>query len=73
MGNKSFRVVSDFMHHKVDPAIRCPNCKHMRRVTGLEFLRMFDHNWGIGDAAKMLRCSECGHKGAEIAPLPPER
>jgi hypothetical protein len=73
MGNKSFRVVSDFMRHKCDPAIRCTACKHVRRVSGLEFLRMFNHDFALGDAARMLRCSECGDKGAEIAPLPSER
>jgi hypothetical protein len=39
----------------------------------LQFLRMFKHDYGLGDAARKLRCSECGHRGAEIAPLPPER
>ena len=73
MGNKSFRVVSDFLHHQVDPALRCPSCKHVRKVSALVFLRMFKHDFGLGDAAKMLRCLECGHKGAEIAPLPGER
>jgi DNA-directed RNA polymerase subunit RPC12/RpoP len=73
MGNKSFRVVSDFMHHKVDPVIRCASCKHVRGVTGLEFLRMFRRDYDLGDAAKMMRCSECGHKGAEIAPIPADR
>ena len=70
MGSKNFRKTGDFMLFRADAAIRCPSCKHVRRMRGLEFAQLFKRNLLLVSAVKRLRCAECGHKGAEITAVP---
>jgi DNA-directed RNA polymerase subunit RPC12/RpoP len=70
MGSKHFRKAGDFMLFRADAAIRCPACRHVRQMGGLDFAQLFNGNPLLVTAAKRLRCVECGHKGAEIAAVP---
>jgi DNA-directed RNA polymerase subunit RPC12/RpoP len=70
MGSKHFRKTGDFMLFRADAAIRCPACRHVRRISGLDFAQMFKRNMPLISAVKRLRCAECSHKGAEIAAVP---
>jgi DNA-directed RNA polymerase subunit RPC12/RpoP len=70
MGSKHIRKTGDFMLFRADAAIRCQSCKHVRRMSGLAFAQLFKRNMLLISAVKRLRCTECGHKGAEIAAVP---
>jgi DNA-directed RNA polymerase subunit RPC12/RpoP len=72
MGSKHFKKTGDFMLFRADAAIRCPACRHLRTMSGRNFAALFSRNMLLVSAIKRLRCAECGHKGAEIAAVPPQ-
>jgi hypothetical protein len=70
MASKHFKKTGDFMLFRPDAAIRCPACRHVRHVTGLDFAALFSRNMLLVSAMNRLRCVECGHKGAQVAAVP---
>jgi hypothetical protein len=70
MASKHFRKAGDFMLFRADAAIRCPGCKHVKRMSRLAFAQMFPKNPLLVTTAKRFGCAECGHKGAEFAAVP---
>ncbi len=77
MGTARFEVVGDFGRHDVDVAIRCPKCRHTRRLTCSQLYVIFGFGERIYRAQRRCVCSKCGERGARFAPVPkletPER
>lgn len=70
MGSKHFKRVRDFLLFKADPMIRCPKCRHVRRMDAAAFAGLFSWDMPLGVAVARLRCVQCGHKGGEVTAVP---
>ena len=62
--------MSDIGRHDLDVAIRCNHCKHLRKLTLEQAYAVFGVATRIANAQARCRCSQCGEKGARIAPIP---
>ena len=70
MSSKRFFDAYDFARHDADAYVRCENCEHKRRFTGWEIITLFGGPLPLEHARKRFKCSQCGHRGATIAPFP---
>jgi hypothetical protein len=66
------RFDSTFDFHDLDVVIRCRSCNRREKITGYQFRFMFNGGMPcpLPEAKRRLRCKDCGHKGADIAPVP---
>jgi transcription elongation factor Elf1 len=64
-----FHFLADYDRYRCNVAIRCPKCGHTITVA-IEKLHQSFGPVRTKDAAKRLVCTECGTKGAELAPVP---
>jgi len=69
MGSKRFVTVYDYYRADADVVIRCKGCAHTVRMTGIEIMIRFGLV-SIKAASARLKCKECGHRGAALAPIP---
>jgi hypothetical protein len=51
-------------------AVRCDHCGHTGRTTSEALRERFGPTAVVRDVGRKMRCSECGKRGAKIAPLP---
>lgn len=70
MGTARFETVLDYGRRGVDVAIRCEGCRYVRNLTADQLQAIFG-GARIIEAQRRLRCSQCGHRGAKLAPIPP--
>lgn len=70
MGCARFETVLDYFKRDVDVAVRCEGCRHLRHMTREQFEAVFGIECRLIVAARRLRCSRCGHKGARLAAIP---
>ena len=70
MGNFRFETILDFSSKQVDVAVRCDGCRRVRYLTAAQVADIFGIACRIVTAERRLRCSQCGHKGAKLAPIP---
>jgi hypothetical protein len=69
MGSARFELVMDYSARGVDVAIRCEGSRRTRYMTAQELVDVFGPARRV-TAERRLRCRECGHKGAKLAPVP---
>jgi hypothetical protein len=70
MGTARFETILDYARYDVDAAIRCGGCGHTRYLKLEQLEAIFGLGTRIGTAARRLKCSKCGHKGAKVTPVP---
>lgn len=75
MGYKAVRCLGDFVRYDADVMVRCRSCRRTRRFDALEFSGQFGPMGSsllVSELRRRLKCSACGHRGADIAPVPME-
>lgn len=70
MGTARFETIMDFLRLNVDVAVRCSGCRRIRYMTAEELEAVFGAPTRLLTAQRRLRCSQCGHRGAKLAPIP---
>lgn len=70
MGTARFETTACFGRHRANAMIRCRSCRHMTRMAAADLLRLFPIAIRLADAKKRLKCSHCGAKDADLAPVP---
>jgi hypothetical protein len=70
MGTARFETVMDYARREVDVAIRCEGCRRVRNMTADQLGAVFGLDGKRLAIERRLRCSQCGHKGAKLAPIP---
>lgn len=70
MGTARFEKVIDYAIRKVDVAVRCEGCRHVRNLTVEQLADIFGLATRLAEVRRRLTCSKCGHKGAKLAPIP---
>lgn len=67
---KRVRKLGDWYGLGASCAIRCDHCGHTGRITSEALRIRFGPASAVKDVGAKLRCSECGKRGAKIAPIP---
>ena len=67
---KRQRKLSDWASLEASCAVRCDHCGHTGRTTARALRDRFGGNATVKEVRSKLRCSECGQRGARIAPIP---
>lgn len=67
-----FRALQDFIAAQVDVMVECLGCGRRVRADPRRIVRALPVKWRmtLGYQASRLRCAECGHRGARLAPVP---
>lgn len=69
MGTAKFETLMDFAKREVDVAIRCQGCRRVRKVKIEVLADVLSLGTRVVEAERRLRCGECGHRGARLAPI----
>lgn len=70
MGTARFETITDYIRREVDIAIRCLGCGHTRDMKADSLVAIFGLSVRVAEVKRRLRCRQCGHKGAKLAPIP---
>ena len=70
MGTARFETLVDYAKREVDVGIRCEGCRRVRYMTVAQLGDVFGLATRRDAIERRLRCSQCGHKGARLAPIP---
>ena len=70
MGSKHFRTVYDIAKADADAVIRCLGCRRVSRIGAMALVNRMGAMVKIADAERRLRCTVCGHRGAQLGAIP---
>jgi len=69
VSTRRFVTIFDFSRFKADGLIKCGGCSHEQTVKAAALTQAFGPV-PIHQAERRCKCSVCGHRGAQIVPIP---
>jgi transcription elongation factor Elf1 len=70
MGTRQIRTTADFHRAKANARVVCLGCQRVRIVHARTLALWFIVPVQVETAARRMRCSQCGHRGAKLSPVP---
>jgi hypothetical protein len=70
MGTRQIRTTADFHPAKANARVVCLGCHRVRIVHARTLALWFIVPVQVEQAARRMRCNQCGHRGAKLSPVP---